>query len=73
MNVSIKLNFYFFFVFSVPPSRRTPAAIALELFEEHQGTHILQVSHLVIQSIEFLTILDDYRGEVTGVEISHNQ
>lgn len=31
----------YFFVVSGGP-RRTPASLALELFEQHQGTHILQ-------------------------------
>lgn len=33
-------NCVFFFTAS---TRRTPAGLALELFEQHQGTHILQV------------------------------
>lgn len=43
----VDTNFYFIRPFSVtanPLRSRSPTTIAMELFEQHQGTHILQVS-----------------------------
>lgn len=42
----IKSLDYFYTVFRpsfLAASRRTPAGITMDLFEQHQGTHILQV------------------------------
>lgn len=39
--------FLLLFLLFLAASRRTPAGIALDLFEQHQGTHILQVSVVV--------------------------
>lgn len=33
----------YYFSCVLAAARRTPAGVALDLFEQHQGTHILQV------------------------------
>lgn len=33
------------FASNIAAARRTPAGVALDLFEQHQGTHILQVNN----------------------------
>lgn len=47
---------YFSFV-SGAQNRRTPAGLALELFEQHQGTHILQVYIIIYQIVTLMADL----------------
>ena len=56
------------FVFSGSPSQRhSTIALAQDIFETHQGTHILQVGHQVSFLWTFLLIVSVVRGQNAGV------
>lgn len=41
--IVLKIDVEMFIYLFVAASRRTPAGLTMDLFEQHQGTHILQV------------------------------
>lgn len=51
IKIPVIINFHYLFssIFAAV-TRRTPAGMTMDLFEQHQGTHILQVSQEITKS-----------------------
>lgn len=55
-----------FFVSTISAaSRRTPAGMTMDLFEQHQGTHILQVKKII--QLKFLKIFYPFWWDKTEI------